>query len=240
VPGRPASTDRLVDEVAARQHGVVSRAQLTELGVGRGAVAHRLRNGRFHEVHRGVYRVGPVAGPRALEMAALLACGHGAALSHTSAAALWKLCALPSATAPVDVTVPRRSYARRSGIRVHRTLHLPPSDLTHVEGLALTGPARTLLDLSACESSSFVSRVLGEAFVQRLTTRAELVTLVSRRPKQHGAGLLNELLEQNVEQTLTRSEGEARFRALVDRARLPEPESNVQVEGPSRVRHPYH
>jgi very-short-patch-repair endonuclease len=88
----PAPLDQAIAALARRQHGVVSREQLRELGVQPRALSHRLAAGRLHQVHVGVYAVGhPVLGRSGRWMAAVLACGPGAALSHASAAALWGL-----------------------------------------------------------------------------------------------------------------------------------------------------
>ena len=92
--------------LALRQHGVVSRRQLRALGLDDNAVSYRVRAGRLHRLHRGVYAVGhTVVGARGRWMAAVLACGPDAALSHASAAALWEL--RPSEATWIDVTVPR-------------------------------------------------------------------------------------------------------------------------------------
>src|SRR3954454_7582661 len=94
--------------LATRQHGVVSHRQLLELGLGAAAIQRRLRAGSLHRVHRGVYAVGHRRlSPQGKAMAAVLACGRGAVLSHRSAAAQWGL--LRSSRARVDVTTPRRA-----------------------------------------------------------------------------------------------------------------------------------
>jgi predicted transcriptional regulator of viral defense system len=101
-PERPR--DAALAALAARQHGVVAGWQLIQLGVGRGAIKHRVAVGRLHRVHRGVYAVGHSAiGAEGRLMAAVLACGTAAVLSHRSAAWLWGLQPSPEA---VEVTVP--------------------------------------------------------------------------------------------------------------------------------------
>jgi predicted transcriptional regulator of viral defense system len=87
---RGQGSSRQIAALAARQHGVVSRAQLLALGLGQGAIDHRVVRGLLHPVHRGVYAVGhSVLGPRGQWLAAVLAARPGAVLSHSSAAALW-------------------------------------------------------------------------------------------------------------------------------------------------------
>src|SRR5436305_7860537 len=87
-----ASLDRRVARLAERQHGIVARWQLVELGLGPGAIDFRITGGRLHAVHRGIYAVGfRVRSSRAAWIAAVLRAGPGAVLSHPSAAALWGL-----------------------------------------------------------------------------------------------------------------------------------------------------
>jgi hypothetical protein len=98
-------TDEALAALAGRQYGVVARRQLRELGLSDGAIAHRLAAGRLHRVHHGVYAVGhTMLVRRGRLMAAVLACGDGAVLSHAAAGALWELRA--SEATIVDVTVP--------------------------------------------------------------------------------------------------------------------------------------
>src|SRR3954470_17620565 len=144
----PPSVDVAVAAVAKRQYGLVTRAQLRSVGVGETGIRQRLRTGRLHRIHRGVYAVGHSVLPaRAHYMAAVLACGPGAALSHVAAAAHLGLRA--SAAAVVDVTVPTRSGRRRQrGIRLHRSGRLTADDVTVHERIPTTTVARTLLDLA--------------------------------------------------------------------------------------------
>src|SRR5436190_9815220 len=118
-----ASVDLGMARLAPAQHGVVSRAQLASIGMSRGAIGHRLAQGRLHPVHRGIYLVGhPVPPPLARETAALLACGPAAVLSHRSAAWIWRL--LPDPGEDVEVTIHGRDVRARPGIRSHRTVVL--------------------------------------------------------------------------------------------------------------------
>src|SRR5690349_7323415 len=120
--------DARLDEIALRQHGVVTLRQLEAVGLSRDAVAKRSKSGRLHRIHQGVYAVGH----RGLSlhgrfMAAVLACGEGAVLSHTSAAVLWKL--LEPIDGPVHVSVPSTSgRKRRKGIHLHRCPSLAPPE----------------------------------------------------------------------------------------------------------------
>src|SRR5438270_9693669 len=117
------SADQAVAGVASRQLGLITIAQLSLAGLSRGEIASRLRRRILHRLHRGVYLVGhTVPLPGAGELAAVLACGETAAVSHRSAAALWRLAAPPEDK--VTVTVEGRNCKSRAGIRVHRVERL--------------------------------------------------------------------------------------------------------------------
>jgi len=138
--------DGRIAALAARQHGVVAARQLKALGLARQTIADRVATGRLHRVHRGVYAVGhPVLGGHGRWMAAVLACGPRAALSHASAGALWGV--RPNAARRPDVSVPR-SGGERPGLRVHRARSLSPDEVTTHRGIPVTTPARTVLDLA--------------------------------------------------------------------------------------------
>ncbi|MGZ5361585.1 MAG: type IV toxin-antitoxin system AbiEi family antitoxin domain-containing protein, partial [Solirubrobacterales bacterium] len=124
------TTDARVARLAAAQHGVVTTAQLRELGLSVQAVSKRTQRGHLHRVHRGVYAVGHAGlSPHGCWMAAVLAVGPDAVLSHRAAAALWSL--LPIGAGVVDATVATvGGRAKRRGIRIHRSRTLTPADRT--------------------------------------------------------------------------------------------------------------
>ncbi|HEU4599980.1 MAG TPA: type IV toxin-antitoxin system AbiEi family antitoxin domain-containing protein, partial [Solirubrobacterales bacterium] len=143
---RTRDDDRALAELARRQHGVVSRAQLAEAGFGDGAISSRLRRGRLHRLRSGVYAVGhQVIGREGRWMSAVLSSGRGAVLSHWSAAALWGI--RPNSRATVDVTVPHRSRSSDS-IRRHAS-RLPDDERAVEAGIPVTTVPRTVLDLAA-------------------------------------------------------------------------------------------
>ena len=110
-------------DLSARQHGVVTHAQLIDNGLTRGAIRHRLRTARLHPIARGVYAVGrPQLSREGRWLAATLACGHPAALSHASAAALWGI--RRERASVVHVSVPPVYERGRAGIRIHREVGL--------------------------------------------------------------------------------------------------------------------
>jgi very-short-patch-repair endonuclease len=219
--------DRAIAGIAARQHGVVTRAQLLAAGLGRGGIAHRLAERRLHRLHRGVFLVGHVvAPPLAREMAAVLACRAGAVVSHFAAASMWSL---PFAPADViDVTVAGRNPGTRPGLRIHVVARLGPRDMRVHERVPVTAPARTLLDLAALVPLRDLERALNEARIRRLVRSRQLLDVLERSPGRRGAGALRGLLDNKP--ALTRSEAEARLLALLRAAGLPPDGVNVRVE----------
>jgi very-short-patch-repair endonuclease len=210
---------------ASRQHGVLSRSQLTQLGLGRGAIDRRIQQGRLHLLHRGVYAVGH----RALTqhgrwMAAALAAGPDARLSHHAAAALWQI--RPTARTRVDVTVPRALHAR-AGLRHHQAV-LPPDEVTTHLGIRVTTPARTLFDLAAVLPRHQLERALNEADALRLSSPTSLTQLLERHPARGVATLRPLLLTAR---RPTRSDLEAAFLHLVDASDLPHPRTNTVIDG---------
>lgn len=231
--GSRTDPDSLILALARRQHGVVARWQLLGAGVPRHKIEYRLRKGWFVSIHRGVYRVGPTEAPRQREMAAVLACGAGAVLSHSTAAALWEL--LPQsptrATAPVTLSATRDVRPRFHGVRYHRVSSLCADETTYLECLPLTTPARTLLDLAGSLGTRELEQVLARADRQGLLDRGQLERLLARYPRRRGRSRLRTLLGAPVDLTFTRSEAEERFLSLVRKAGLHPPEMNVVVRG---------
>jgi very-short-patch-repair endonuclease len=217
---------RAVVALASRRHAVVSSAELTEAGLGRHAVAHRVAVGWLRRMFRGVYLVGPLETPHSWAMAAALAVGKGAVVSHYSAAVLWEL--RPPREGPVDVTVPGRKTRGRPGIRVHRS-RLHPHDATRRHEIPVTSPARTLLDLAAALPQRDVARATEEAQVQRRVTSHSLNEQFKRYPRHRGTAALRKAIRTDA--AFTRSEAERRAIELIRAARLPTPEANTRVNG---------
>jgi predicted transcriptional regulator of viral defense system len=131
--------DRRIVALAERQHGVVTRRQLCELGVGKSATDARIRDGRLWRVHQGVYAVGrPTLTLHGRFIAAVLSCGPGAALSHIAAGVLLGL--LDERGPRIDVTVPRGGQRRRRGAVVIHRAALPAADVTTKHGIPVTTP----------------------------------------------------------------------------------------------------
>jgi len=218
-----------VAELAARQRGIVTTAQLRRLGFGYDAIALAAQSGRLHRLHRGVYAVGHTAlAPLAREQAALTACGAGALLSHASAAGVWKLRELPLV---VDVTVAGRRARPRHGVRLHVVEAITAADVRRRHGLPVTAPSRTLVDLAATLEPDALEAALNEAYALKLVTERQLETALARSTGRPGAPALRALLASQQGPAITRSKAERLLRALVRRAGLPMPTTNITLLG---------
>jgi hypothetical protein len=213
--------DRRLAEIAAVQHGVVSRAQLYEMGFDHPAVQRRLAAGRLHRLHRGVYAVGhTIVSRNGRYLAAVLACGPSAVLSHRSAAALWGM--RPSAAARIDVTVSHTSGVRSTAaIQVHRSRR-PQAAVTR-DGIPVSTPGRTLADLATALPRRQLEKAAEMADVLRLHVEIE--------PGHAGAARFHEVVRAHDLETVTRSELEDEFLELCDRYDIPRPLVNAVVEG---------
>jgi very-short-patch-repair endonuclease/predicted transcriptional regulator of viral defense system len=213
-----------IGRLAARQQGMVTRVQLLGLGLSAREIDYRVRTGRLWRVHHGVYCVGrPPVTPHEWAMAAVLACGRGAALSHRPGGALWEIGVRWPTT--MEVTAP--SKRSRPGIRVHRS-PLDRRDITRHYGIPVTTLARTLLDLAEVLDTPSLTRAVNEARLRRKATLADLAELLHRSP-----GRATKRLRPFVERVSgpTRSEFEDAFLAFVHRHGLPTPEMNQIVAG---------
>jgi very-short-patch-repair endonuclease len=223
----PTLWGRLV-AIAAGQYGLLTRAQLLAAGVGSRGITRMLSDGRLVRLHRGVYALGRDAlRPEAYWLAAVLACGHGAVLSHQSAGALWGL--RPSAATSVSVSVgSTNGRAQRRGIGLHRCRRLRDDEVTEHRGIPVTTVARTLLDLADVLSRQSLKRTIDEAEYLRLLDLTSLKAVVDNNPGRRGATLMSLI---TTPPQLTKSRLERAFLALVERHGLPRPQVNFDIEG---------
>jgi hypothetical protein len=221
------SADRAIGRLAESQHGVVSRAQLSELGLGTGAIKHRVEIGRLRPVYRGVYTIGHGLLTRnGRWMAAVLACGPGAVLSHRAAAALW---GIRGGTA-VEVTIPG-SRRKRRGIVLHRA-DLPDDETTVHLRIPTTTVPRTLLDLSAVVQLHELRGAMRQTEQLGLTDPLWVGDLMERYPRKPGMPILRVVVrEARLGLGIVKGELEERFQAFLIDAGLPLPKTNVLVEG---------
>jgi very-short-patch-repair endonuclease len=219
--------DRQIAELARRQHGMVARGQLCEMGMGEGAIEGRVRRGQLHPFHRGVYKVGYRRICRTGEwMAAVLASGADAFLSHRSAARLWRLMPPGAEWAEVTCAPPRR--ARRNGIVCHEGV-IAEDERRVVDEIPVTSPFRTIFDLAAVLDLRELERVFHEAEVRELRDRVSLPMLLERYPGRRGARNLRVILGSDEPVGITRNDFEEAFLALLDAYGLPRPRMNADL-----------
>ena len=187
--------------------------------------------GRLHVVHRGVYAVGHTAlGPDGRRMAAVLACGPGAALSHASAGALWGL--RESWAVLTDITVPRAGGHKRAPLRIHRARDLRADEVTTRRAIPVTSPARTILDLAATLRQADLEYVLDRMEILELTDYPSLAALARAHTGHRGAHkLLATMRAHDAGANPTRSGLEVLFRQLCHDHGLPTPRVNTTIRG---------
>jgi hypothetical protein len=216
-------------ELAKSQHAVVTRHQLLGLGLNADAIQHRITTGRLYPVHRGVYAVGrPGLTPYGRWMAAVLACGANAALSHSSACALWAVCQVKEGD--IEISVPGTSFIRRPGIVVHRRANLTAAEVTCHAGIPVTTPACTLIDMALRLRPDRLEAAINEADRRQLVDPETLRAVLDQIAPRPGVGVLRRALDARTF-VLTDSELERRFLPLASRAGLPAPLTQQWVNG---------
>lgn len=205
--------------LARSQHGVATRKQLHELGFSREAIEHRLRRGRLHQLARGVYLVGwPQLTDERRWMAAVLACGEGAALSHRSAAALWGIA--KETPGHIEVSVRRRCKVRRAGVRVRSRPSLSAADVGERRGIPLTSIAQTLVDLATELPAGPLERAVNEADKGDLIDPEALRQALTERVGEPGVKALAKLLDKRTFR-LSDQELERLFRPIAAASGVP-------------------
>lgn len=221
-------SEERIAALVGRQHGLVTRPQLIGLDLSSSEIGRRVASGRLRPLHRGVYQVVPFDSHRTAEMAAVLAGGPSAVLSHISAIALWGLLRIDRPN-PVHVTLPGSGRGSRQGIVFHRTTSLTADERTEVERIPVTTPARTIVDAAALLGIREVESAIATAEREGLIEAAELAALPRRYAGRAGAPMLRALLEAGADPHFTRSEAERRCLELLRTAKLPRPHANVLV-----------
>jgi very-short-patch-repair endonuclease len=220
-----------IGRIADRQRGLVTREQLLQIGLSAKEIHGRCRRGSLRVLHRGVYAVGHVAlPPYARELAAVLTCGPQAFLSHDAAAALWGM--QQTTSDEIDVTVVGRNPGTRAGVRIHRVTRLDRGDRSVRDGIPLTSPGRTLVDLAGVLTARQLERAFDEGRSKGVISPKALAAALERYPRRRGAALLTKLAgakARTSKTTHTESPPEETFLAAVRRARLPPPETNVRI-----------
>ncbi len=216
-------------ELAERQHGVVARRQLLALGFNSREIEHRVGRGRLHLAMRGVYAVGwPTQTPERRWMVAVLACGDGAMLSHRSAAALWRIGG--ERRGLIEVSVRRRCELRRSGLRVRGRPTLAKTDILKRDGIPVTSPVLTLIDMASELRPLEIERAVNEADKRDLVDPETLRLSLDTYAGQPGVPTLRKLLDK-LTFRLSDSDLEIFFRPIAAAADLPPPLSKQMVNG---------
>lgn len=211
-----------IARLTARQYGHVTRQQLLDLGVPSATIAYWVTNGRLIPVHAGVYAVGHAQhSSLAQAMAAVLACGPDAVLSHDSAAALWGVRIWPSLP---EVTAAH--HRRRKGIRTHRTETLTRTDIRRHRNIRVTSPSRTILDIQSRLTDRQLTRAVNELRLHQHLKTTELQRLLEASPR--AARLIDPT------QNPTRSAKEDDFVTFCRQHGLPIPRTNVMLFGHER------
>jgi hypothetical protein len=207
--------------IAARQHGNVTTKQLLAAGFSAREIERRLENRLLIATHRGVYRVGHAApSVEADYMAAVLAGGDGAALCGRAAG---HLLGLVRGRAPAPEVI-ARGERRIKGVRTCRCRSLHRGEVTHSRGIAVTTPARTLVDLASLLGPSDLARACHEAGVRHGTTPRQVKAALARRPNVRGAAKFKPIFVGDSPVLL--SWMERRALEIIEGANLPRPQVN--------------
>lgn len=215
-------------ELAREQHGPFSLDQLRELGLSARAVHHRTATGRLHRIHHAVYSLVPkqLLKREGLYMAAVLACGAGAVLSHRSAAVLHELRDWGATT--IEVTVPARSRRKHEGVTVHCSTALTPVDVTVVNNIPCTSVHRTLLDLADVVTQRQLERSFDQAELAEVLDLVTINDQLARNPTRRGAKAVKAVLRDHyIGRTPTWSENEELLLSITRALGIPDPETNV-------------
>lgn len=223
-----ADIDALILQLARTQHGIVARWQLVAAGVPRTLLDDRVKRGRLERRARGVYRVRGLDGAHAEVVAAVLQAGALAVASHESAGHVQELIAFrpPHVIVSTSGGHPRNA----SGVMVHR-VQLAADERTSCDGVPVTSPPRTLLDLAATLPDRALEQALARCLRLTGVTDDAILALLARYPRRPGTPRLRAMLTADHGPAMTRSEAEERFLALVRTAQLPAPRVNVRIHG---------
>jgi predicted transcriptional regulator of viral defense system len=227
--GQVGVIDARIEALAKSQHAVFATWQLDSIGVDSRTLVARQRDGRVRRLYRGVYATGPYLTLRGRLMAAVLACGPGALLSHRPAGLLWHLTQWKGG--PIDVTCTKGRSRRRSDLRPHNA-RLRDSDRAVIDDIPVTSVARTLLDLAATVSATELQRAYEQAQHIGVLDIAAITDLLARANGHRGVGPVAALIDYDpTAAAATLSELERLFLDLLRAAGIPMPLTNVLVDG---------
>lgn len=231
-------SDLACRDIAAAQHGVISRAQATSAGLSKSAIWRRLRSGEWQPLLQGIYETERLGDVWLKNLMAACLKAKVAAVSHCAAAGLWQLAGIDPGA--LEITVPFSSSCRQiRGFRVHRTRSMPSSDLTYRGSLPITTVERSLIDLAMVVPMLKLEAALDSALRKRLTNLARIKSRIqgSETRGHRGVGDLKRLVDDRFEGAgWTESPLEARFLSIIRGAGLPQPQRQVWVkDGPRSI-----
>jgi very-short-patch-repair endonuclease len=232
------SIDVRLSRLAAKRHGLFTRAQAVEAGATRGLIDRRVASRRWEPLYPAVYRM-PGA-PKTWRQALLAAClvsGPGAAASHRAAGCLW---ALPGGEKLLELSVVNARRVTRPGIKVYSVGALDAVDVTMIDAIPVTSCERTIIDLAAVFSTELLEEALDEALRRGWTRPPRLrwrIAELGRRGRT-GIGVLHRLVEARlISGARSESTLETRFLRLLRRSRLPMPVPQYEMRvGRRRMR----
>ena len=223
--------EQALAELARKQHGVVALDQLRDLGLTAQAVHKRTGAGRVHRIHHTVYSLVPkeLLKREGLYMAAVLACGSGAVLSHRSAARLHGL--RSDGYYRIEVTVPKRSQRTHPGVAVHTSTTLTEADVTVIDNIPATTVARTLLDIGGVITQRQLERAFDQADILEALDGRAIDDQLARNPTRAGAKAVRRVLaEHYIGSTPTENEFEEAFLTLTRSLGLPDPRAQFYID----------
>jgi hypothetical protein len=234
-PGRKTTADGTFSDqalavLARDQHGVFSLEQLRELGLSPSGVRTPVARGRLHRIHAGVYSLVPrdLLKREGIYMAAVLACGPGAVLSHRSAAVLHEL--RDWGATRIEVTVSTRSTRAHPGVAVHRSTTLTEADVTVVNKIPSTSVHRTLLDLADVVTQRQLERSFDQAEIVEVLDLMAVNDQLARNPTRPGAKAVKAVLRDHyIGSTATRNENEELLLQITRGLKIPDPECNALI-----------
>jgi very-short-patch-repair endonuclease len=230
--------DEAILRLAAAQHGIVARWQLTDQGIAAAIIDRRIRRGDLEHVAPCTYCVTPLATSHARAATAVFSFGRNAVASHWTAGELQQLvnsvcdpgARVASVAAALHVSVSSGHPRTRAGVVLHR-VRLQPDERVVCDGIPATSPARTLLDLAPELSDRQLEQALAAALRAEITSEEAMLAMAQRYPRRPGASRLRMLLVDEATPAFTRSEAEQRFLQIVRRARMPQPGVNARLNG---------
>ena len=199
------------------------------MGVPPGTIDEWIRAERLHPIHAGVYAVGhPVLAPGAKRLAAVLACGPTALLSHRSAAELWNLIE-PRNRSALQVTVPGHGISGPESVHVHRTLELRPYERGTCKGIPVTSPARTIFDFACQATRAELEAAYERGLIDKRFDRDDMIRMAMRHRGRRGITKVRALIDRDAPPSVTVQEAHRLLLELIRSSSLPHPKTEVQI-----------